>query len=274
MSARDRLKGYLEKIFIFILLVPSLGCPNAAISSTTGTAGRNQSLEIGASYLNLQKSFLDFPIRWKGSMPMIAARYGIITGEFRHRIGFHCGRSTYIEVNGSKRWGNNNFSIFGFSYDFIWYSLSDKEGQKFFWGLGASLRNMQIDQKTEISPGKYNKYEDHYFGIGPVVSLFWRLGRSELGSDLGSVLSVPRTSFGILRSDMGFTDKSLLWWFDVETHLYYEFAVSTRYHLVIRLNRSVLVYGRTVRNSPKMDNFYSGGSVIFKSVEMSLNHNF
>jgi len=207
-------------------------------------------------------------------MPVVSVSYQIITGKFSHRFSLDYGRSSYIRVNDSMRWGKNNFSTLGVCYDFMWHKTRLRENPRFFWGLGARLENVEIGQQIEISPDKYNKYEDHYFGIGPTVSLFWKLGRARFGLGLGSIFSIPYASYGIMRSDVAFSGKSYLWGFGIKTNLYYKHRISRSCNLLIRLNRDVLVYGRTHRISLKPENFYSGGSVIFKSLEMALDYNF
>jgi hypothetical protein len=238
------------------------------------SAGSGQSLEIGVSYLHLRKSFLDFPMVWTSTLAVVSARYEVTAGKFLHRISFDYGRSTYININGSRRWGHNSFSVFGFTYDFIWRKLPVGGIQRLGWGLGFSLENQQISQRSEMNPGQYNQQKDHYFGVGPVGELIWKLGPGRLRFQLSPLMSIPRVSFGILRSDAGFTERSYLWWFGLKTGARYASTILANCELSVGLNRKAFVYGRTWRTTPQMDMFYSGGSIILSSVEVSLNYHF
>jgi hypothetical protein len=238
------------------------------------SAGSGQSLEIGVSYLHLRKSFLDFPMVWTSTLAVVSARYEVTAGKFLHRISFDYGRSTYININGSRRSGHNSFSVFGFTYDFIWRKLPVGGIQRLGWGLGFSLENQQISQRSEMNPGQYNQQKDHYFGVGPVGELIWKLGPGRLRFQLSPLMSIPRVSFGILRSDAGFTERSYLWWFGLKTGARYASTILANCELSVGLNREAFVYGRTWRTTPQMDMFYSGGSIILSSVEVSLNYHF
>lgn len=271
---RSKLKSYLKKLPIVLLLFLCFGCPNKVIFAKDSFSANNQSLEVGISYLDLRKSFLDFPVVWKSTMPIFSVSYQVITGRFYHRLSLDYGKSTYIDVNDSRRWGKNNFSFLGFSYDFLWYKQRHKENPRFFWGLGASLENIEIDQKLEISPAKYNRYEDHYFGIGPTVSLFWRLGRARFGLGLGSIFSIPYASYGIMRSDAAFTDRYYLWWVRMTTNVYYEHKIMRTCDLLIQFGRDALAYGRTHRKTWIPKRFYAYGSFLLKSLQISLRYNF
>jgi hypothetical protein len=268
------LKRCLKTLSASLLLPFWLMHPGEATSSVCNPPAGDESLEMGVSYLYLRKSFMDFPIVWKSTMPMVSASFRISSANYTHRISLHYARSTSIEVNGSRRWGDNSFSILGLNYHLTWYGLPHTEAQRFRWGLGVCLENMQIRQIVEISPGKYNRHEDHYFGVGPALELSWRLGQGQLGFGISSALSIPRASFGVVRSDAGFTQKSYLLWGDLKTNVYYRSTISARCDLVVKLNRVALVYGRTWRSTPKKDCFYSGGSFVFRSLEISLNCSF
>ena len=268
------MKGCMKIPSVFLLLSLCLLCYGEAKSSMPASEGSGQSLELGASYLHLRKSFLDFPIVWTSTMPVVSARYEATTGRFHHRVGLDYARSTYININGSRRWGHDSFSILGFGYDLIWCKLPVEERHRLGWGLGVSLENREITQRTEMAPGQYSKQTDHYFGVGPDAEFLWKLDQGKLRFRLSSLVSVPRASFGILQSDAGFTERSYLWWFNLRTDASYRNRILAGCDLLIRLSREVLVYGRTWRTTPDIDMFYSGGSMVFRSLEVSLNYSF
>jgi hypothetical protein len=265
------LKGCVRKSSLLLVLAVCLVHPGNAACFPVGSG---QSLEIGVSYLHLRKSFLDFPMVWTSTMPVVWAAYQVTAGKFRHRIGFDYGRSTYININGSRRWGRNSFRLLSFQYDLVWYGAPPDEGRRFCWGLGASLENTEIDQGTEVSPGKYARYADQFVGIGPTSDLLMRLGSGQLELALATLISIPGASYGILRSDAGFTDKCCLWWFDLRAGLYYAGPISNRLHLLVKLDRSVLVYGRTKDIALREDNFSSGGSTLCRSLHIGLRYDF
>lgn len=271
---RNKLKSLIKKFLIFLFLFFCLNYPNGVIFSKESCLESNQSLKVGISYLSLRKSFLDFPIVWKTNMPIASVSYQITIGKFFHQISLDYGRSTYIKINDSKRWGKNGFSILAFNYDFIWYKLRHTENPRFFWGLGACLENLEIAQKLEISPGKYNKYKDQYVGIGPKLNLFWKFKQAQWGLDIDALFTLPYASFGIVNSDVAFTAKSYLWWFEIKTNLYYKHRISRCCDLFVEFHRNVSVYGRSYEIPSKLDDFYSGGTFIFKFVEMGLSYNF
>lgn len=266
--------SFLKKFLLFLFLFFCMNYPDEAIFSKESFSESNQSLKVGISYLSLRKSFLDFPIVWKSTMPAFSLSYQMRYGKFYHQVSLDYGRSTFIDVNDSKKRGKNYFSILAFYYDFIWYKLRHVENPMFFWGLGACLENLEIVQKIEICPGKYNKCTDQYIGIGPKLKLFWTFHKAECGFSLGSILSIPYASFGTQNSNIAFTGKSYLWWLQITTNLYYKRRIWRGCDILIGLNRDGLVYGRTHRIPKKREHFYSGGSIIFRSLEMGLNHNF
>jgi hypothetical protein len=271
---RNKLKSFSKKFLLFLFLFFCLNYPNGVIFSKENFSESNQSLKVGISDLNLRKSFFDFPIVWKSTMPVFSVSYQIIHGKFRQQISFNYGRSTFIDVNDSKKPGKNYFSILAFNYDLIWYKLRHRENPKFFWGLGASLENLEIVQKIEICPGKYNEYTDQYMGIGPRLDLLWKFTKVQCGFSLGSILSIPYASFSIMNSDVAFTNKSYLWWFKIKTNLHCQLRISKSFDFLVELSRDAFTYGRTHRKALKPERFYSGGSVIFKSLEMGLSYNF
>jgi hypothetical protein len=271
---RKKLKGFLIKTLIFLFLFLCLTYPNGIVFSKAGFSESEQSLQVGLSYLRFQKSFLDFPIVWKSTMPLFSASYQIDFGKFSLQISLDYGRSTFIDVNDLRKSGKNYFSILAFNYDLMWHKLRHTKNPIFFWGLGASLENLEIVQKIEICPGKYNKNKDQYWGLGPKLNLLWRFNKAQFVFSLGSVLPVPYASFGLTDSDIAFTSKSYLWWFEIKTNLYYKYRISRNCDLLVGFNRDAFVYGRTQRFSPKPDNFFAGGSYIFRSIEMALNYNF
>jgi hypothetical protein len=211
---------------------------------------------------------------WTSTMPVMSASYEVTLGKVRHRIGFDYGRSGYIDVNGSRRWGRNSFRVFSFQYDLLWYNAPPDAGRRFCWGLGASLENAEIDQRTEVSPGEYSRYADQLVGIGPALDLVIRTGSGQLRLALAVLGSIPGASYGVFRSDAGFTDKCCLWWFNLRTGLYYAGPISDRLDLLVRLDRSVRVYGRTNDIALREDNFSSGGSTLFRSLHIGLRYDF
>ncbi len=271
---RNKLKVHLKKTWIFLVLFFFLSCPTKASFPHHGFTANSQRLEVGISYLDLRKSFLDFPIEWRTTMPIVSLSYEFASRRFSHRLCLDYGRSSYIKVNDSRRWGKNNFSILGFQYDLLWRKKRRKENPVFFWGLGVSLENRRISQKTEMSPGSYNTYEDHYFGIGPTLSLLWRLGRAEFGLGLASSVFIPHASFGILRSDAAFSDRSYLHWVRIEADLHYRQRISEHYAISIELERDALAYGRTHEETIKPKNYYPYGSLLSRSVRIALSYNF
>lgn len=264
----------MKRFLLFSLLLLSYLPFGMTAPSVWAWPEDGQNLSLGISYLDLQKSFLDFPITWKSTMPVMSASYQFSTGRFEYGISFLYGKSTYININDSKRWGSNGFSITGFNYNFIWYNSHPRENKRFYWGLGASLENIRINQKVEIDPKIFNNYEDHYLGCGPILELYWKSSRGKLGFDVSSALPIPGASFGILRSDLGFTEKSYLWWFDLKTVFYYNYSIWANCDLLLKLNRTVLVYGRSWRSMPTTESCYSGGSILLRHFEVSMNYNF
>jgi hypothetical protein len=264
-------KGCVKTSSIFLVL--SLCLAHSANAGDV-SLGSDQSLGIGVSYLHLRKSFLDFPMVWTSTMPVITVDYVLTTGKFHHRIVFDYARSTYININDSRRWGRNSFRLLSFQYDLVWYGAAPSEGKKFCWGLGASLENMEIDQATEVSPGKHSRHADQLLGIGPTLDLLMRMGSGQLGLDLTTLISIPGASYGILRSDAGFTDKCCLWWFDLKTGLHYAGALSNRLDLLVKFERSIRVYGRTKDIMLREDNFSSGGSILCRFLHIGLRYNF
>lgn len=271
---RNKMKSLSKKNLIFLFLFFCLNYSTGTIFSKDSFSKNNQSLKVGISYLNLRKSFLDFPIVWKSTMPILSLDYKITTGRFSYGISLDYGRSTYIKINDSKRWGKNSFSILAFNYDFIWHKQRHCKNPKFFWGLGASLENLEIAQKTEISPEKYNKYKDQYVGIGPILSLFWRISWAQFGFRFGSSTSIPYASFGIVHSDVAFTDKSYISWVKIRTDLYYQHKFLKTYDLLIEFSREALAYGKTRGMTYSTENLYPYGSFLFKSFQISLGYHF
>lgn len=183
-------------------------------------------------------------------MPVVSLSYEFASRRFSHRLCLDYGRSSYIKVNDSRRWGKNNFSILGFQYDLLWRKKRRKENPVFFWGLGVSLENRRISQKTEMSPGSYNTYEDHYFGIGPTLSLLCKLGRAEFGLDLGSSVSIPHASYSVFRSDVAFTDKCDLYWVKIGATLRYHRRIRRDYAVSIEFSRDSVAYGTNSARKP------------------------
>jgi len=268
------MKSFLKTFLIFLFIFLCLTYPNGKIFSKEISSERNQSLKVGIAYLNLRKSFLDFPIVWKTNMPIASVDYEMSTKRFSYRISIDYGRSTYIKINDSKRWGKNSFSILAFNYDFIWHKQRHCENPKFFWGFGVSLENLEIAQKLEIIPGKYNEYKDQYLGIGPALSLFWRLKKAQFGVRFGSSTSIPYASVGTMHSDVAFTDKAYISWVKIRTDLYYQYKVLKSYNLLIEFKREALAYGRSHTMTYSSENLYPYGSFLFKSLQMSLRYYF
>jgi hypothetical protein len=271
---RKKLKNSLKRFLILLFLFFCLNYPARVIFSKESFPENNQSLKLGISYLDLRKSFFDLPIVWKSSMPVLRASYQMTYGNFHQQISFDYGRSSSIDVNDSRKLGKNYFSILALNYDFVWYKSRHIENPRFFWGLGVSLENLEIVQKIEICPGSYSKNIDQYMGVGPAVSLLWTFQRSQYLLRLGSILSIPYASFGTKESNVAFTGKSYLWWFQIRTHFFYKHKVSKCCDLSIGFIRDVFVYGRCDRTPKKSEDFRSGGSIVFKAIEIGLNYNF
>lgn len=270
---RNKLKVHLKKTWIFLVLFFFLSCPTKASFPHHGFTANSQRLEVGISYLDLRKRFLDFPIEWRTTMPVVSLSYEFASRRFSHRLCLDYGRSSYIKVNDSRRWGKNNFSILGFQYDLLWRKKRRKENPVFFWGLGVSLENRRISQKTEMSPGSYNTYEDHYFGIGPTLSLLCKLGRAEFGLDLGSSVSIPHASYSVFRSDVAFTDKCDLYWVKIGATLRYHRRIRRDYAVSIEFSRDSVAYGTTREEALVPEKYYRGGSLLFRSLRVALEYN-
>ena len=268
------MKGFVKKSLILLLLFLGCNYPAEEIFANKVFTESNQNLSLGISYLNLRKSFLDFPIVWKSSMPVVSASYQMINKRFSFQISLLYGRSTYIDVNDCRKWGKNYFYIFVLDYDLLWHKLRYSKNPKFFWSLGATLENIEVVQKIEISSGKYDRCEDQCMGIGPKLNLLWKFNKVQLGFDLCSIFSIPFANSGIKDSDIAITNKSNLWWFEMKTNLFYKFRVSKRSGFLMGFNRNIFVYGRTQKASPKPDNFYSGGSYLFRYLEIVWNYDF
>ena len=271
---RDKLKGYRIPFSIFLLLLLYFFYPIREVFSTEGFSDDEQSIEFGISYLSLEKSFINFPLAWKTTMPLASLNYELNIGKFLFGFGFDYGKSTYIKVNDTKRWGKNYFSVLGFKYDFLWSNSSHGKKQKFVWGLGATLENIEIDQKIEISPGKYNRYSDQYCGIGPKFSLTWNISQSQLGFSFAPTLTLPCASTGTLLSDDSFSDKAYLTWVKITASLFYQYIISHAYELSFQLDREALAYGRSYKMTYDREKVYPYGSFLMRSLRVGLKHRF
>ncbi len=268
------MKGYPASYPILVLVLFCLIYPVKSAPSAELISNNDQSIEFGISYLNLQKSFLDFPIVWKTTMPLVSFNYELNIGKFLLGFGFSYGKSTYISINDEKRWGRNNFSIWGFKYDFLWSNSGHGKKRGFLWGLGATLENVEIDQKIEISPGKFNKYEDRYLGIGPKLDLSWSRSRSNIGLSLASTVTLPCASTGTLLSDDAFSDKTYLSWVKITTCLYFQYRISGNYQICFQLDREALAYGRSHKMTYDRERVYPYGSFLMRSLLVSLKYHF
>jgi hypothetical protein len=271
---RDKLKGYRISFSIFLFLFLCFFYPIREVFSTEGFSDYEQSIEFGISYLSLEKSFINFPLAWKTTMPLASLNYELNIGKFLLGFRFGYGKSTYIKVNDAKRWGRNNFSILGFKYDFLWCNSNHGKKQRFLLGLGASLENIEIDQKIEISPKKYNRYEDRYLGIGPKMELSWSLSRSDFGLSLASTVTLPCASTGTLLSDDAFSDKAYLTWVKITASLFYQYIISHDYELSFQLDREALAYGRSYKMTYDRGKVYPYGSFLMRSLRVGLKHRF
>lgn len=171
------MKSLLKTFLIFLFLFFCLFYPKGKIFANKISSERNQSLKVGVSYLNLRKSFVYLPVTWKSRMMAGFVSYEMTNGKFWHSIEVGYGRGAIIDVNGKRKGKDESFTLLGFVYDFVWYRLRPAGGQKFFWGFGVSIENLEVKQKINVASGKYNEHKDEYFGLGPRFNSLYKLSQ-------------------------------------------------------------------------------------------------
>jgi len=197
-------------------------------------------------------------------------------GKFWHSIEISYGKGAVIDVNGKRKGGDNSFTLLDFTYDFVWYRLHPKREQKFFWGLGFSIQNLEVKQKISIAPGKYNEHKDEYFGFGPRFTSFYKFSQGKIltGFDLGLTTTLPGVSRSIIKTEGAYSDKSYLLWVKLKTVIYCDYRLSKIYTFKFLFKRETWIYGRKQQSQYELHDFFSGGAYLLNSFGLGLSYNF
>jgi hypothetical protein len=236
----------------------------------------NQSLKVGISYLSLRKSFVYLPVTWKSRMMTEFLGYEMVNGKFWHSIEISYGKGAVIDVNGKRKGGHNSFTLLDFVYDFVWYRLRAAGEQKFFWGFGLSIQNMEIKQKIRVASDEYNEYKDEYLGFGPRFNTFYKFSRGKVltGFDLCLTTTLPGLSSSIIKTEGIYSDKSYLLWVKLKTEIYCYYRLSKIYTFKFLFKRENWVYGRKQQPHYELHDFFSGGAYLLNSFGLNLSYNF
>lgn len=226
--------------------------------------------------MHLRKSFLDFPIVWKSSMPVFSVSYQIIHGKFSHQTSLDYGRSTFIDVNDLRKLGKNYFSVLAFYYDFTWHKIRKVNEQKFFWGIGVGFENIEVKQKVSIAPGKYNQHIDEYMGTGPRITTFWKISQRKIrtGLDFSLTFTLPYASHRITRTDAAYSDRSYLWWIKLKANLLIQYRLSQTYSIDFMYKRDTWTYRTNHYKGLAFKISGLGGAFLLNSFCMNLNYQF
>jgi len=273
---RNKLKSLIKKFLIFLFLFFCLNYPNGVIFSKESYLESNQSLKVGISYLSLRKSFVYLPVAWKSKMMTEFLGYEMASGKFWHSIEIIYGKGAVIDVNGKRKGGDNSFTLLDFAYDFVWYRLRPAGEQKFFWGFGVSIGNLEVKQKTNVVSGKYNEHKDEYFGFGPRFNTFYKFSQGKVltGFDLCLTTTLPGLSSSIIKTESVYSDKSYLLWVKLKTEIYCYYRLSKIYTFKFLFKRENWVYGRKQPPHYELHDFFSGGAYLLNSFGLNLSYNF
>jgi len=202
--------------------------------------------------------------------------YELTYGKFYFSIQMSYGQGPISDVGEERRPRNNSFSLLNCSYDFVWYRLRAAGEQKFFWGFGLSIQNLEVKQKVNIAPGRYNEHKDEYFGLGPRFSALYRFSEGKIltGFDLCLTATLPGASQSIIKTEGVYSDKSYLLWVKLNWSVYCDYRLSRLYTVKLSFERETWVYGRKQQPQYELHHFFSGGAFVVNTLGLRLGYNF